>query len=773
MEKQSTTIFAEGQPILILLISVLLLSFVAQAGAFAQTMPPVSEADKAKLTKADDLATKADMLIVEANDLYLEASMARQAGDDAGDKQGKKFDDQALRKELEAAKTYQEANKVKIDVYQLYLERYHKAYKGEASDIINGKLLEENAGEYFFRAKTMREEANAAKGSKDSYYKLTEANETELIGIEKLIAAFDFYSGSSADAPAPMATETLPVAESTAIPPTDSVPAYDPYSTYGQPADTYSPAATAADTLSQYDYSAATAEQSTYTQPAPSATEAYPSGTVSYAGTDVLSAPPAAAATAETIDYSAYDYSAYTSTDSYTTTTEQPAAAEPYSNPVTTEAQERIPEPQPATYTGTDTYTESAAQSEPAYTQPSPADSPADYSNTAQPATTVTAEGVVIDNTMLQQYQALRSDTGNAAYPGGYDTQSLIDYLETYRNQSWTEPAADTSPLASQPADIPPAVPSESLPEETNPSPAAAAPADSNGAEIGRVTAAYEVPDNAYDVIYKVQVAANRAPLSQRALQQMYIKGKGVDMINESGWYKYAVGDFETFDEADRFKQASGLKEAFVVAYKRSKKFTRIEIADNAQQQPVSITTPSADNAPCALQYRIQIGASVSPLLPDQIRSLYRGSEQVDMYQEDGWYKYVAGRYCSYDEARGQISRYNVVGAFVIAMADGRKVSLHGTPEAGFTSDNAIVYVVQVGASLSPLKADQIRHMYRGTETVKQIQEEGWYKYQIEVGSNFQEAMRVRNLTSVRGAFVVAYRNGQKIRLSEAIKGTK
>jgi hypothetical protein len=40
------------------------------------------------------------------------------------------------------------------------------------------------------------------------------------------------------------------------------------------------------------------------------------------------------------------------------------------------------------------------------------------------------------------------------------------------------------------------------------------------------------------DVIYRVQLAANRSELSQRALSRMYYGNNNVEMINEDGWYK-------------------------------------------------------------------------------------------------------------------------------------------------------------------------------------------------------------------------------------------
>lgn len=711
-------------------------------------MPPMTPADQAKLDKAGEMAAEADKLIVEANDLYLEASMARQSGDDAGEKQGTKLDAAALKKELEAAKTYEEANKTTIGVYQGYIDKFNKGFSGDPNEIVNGKLLEENAGEYFFRAKAMREEANASKGTKDSYYKLTEANEVELMGIEKLKSAYDFFSNFSSgisypDEPVTAYAEPAP-AETTVS--ADSTPA-DLYSEYADYIDTPAPGTdttTAVAAEPAYDYGA-------YTPAEPSAES--PGTTVS-AGSSDMSAGTIPAATTAGSDL--VDYSLYAGTESYGQGYTLPLAADSIVNGAAT-----APATSPAIdAAGPEPGTERAQVTE----EEQPAYQPETLSATS--STITTADGVVIDQALIRQYQKLLNDTGTVVYPEGYTRESLIAFLEAYRTNSLSvtnvsDEAQSITPVAETAAAVEEALP-ETTPEQGE------TPADPNTGEIGRVTNAITAPDDSYDIIYKVQVAANRAPLSQHALRKMYMGNKGVDMIVENGWYKYAVGDFETFAEADNFKRSSGLNEAFVVAYKRSKQFSRVEFAELTTSE--ATTEAQTPTGPCARQYRIQIGASVSPLLPDQVKSLYRGAEQVDMYQEDGWYKYVAGRYCTYDEARTAIHHYGVTGAFVIAMEDGRKVSLLGTAASGFADNGQVIYVVQLAASLSPLTEAQKRQVYRGDVPLKEIQEEGWYKYQIEVGNSFREAMRVRNLSGTKGAFVVAYRNGVKIKLSEAMK---
>lgn len=731
-------------------LGIILLACAISLAGFGQ-MPPLSGADKAKLDKAGEMAAAADKLIVEANDLYLEASMARQSGDEAGEKQGAKLDAAALKKELEAAKTYEESNKTTIGVYQSYIDKFNKAFTGDPNEIVNGKLLEENAGEYFFRAKAMREEANAAKGTKDSYYKLTEANEVELMGIEKLKSAYSFFSDFSSgisypDEPVTTYAEPAPAITGMAA---DTTPT-DLYNEYAgfitEPSVTSDTTAPAVAAEPAYDYGSYTTTDNSGV-----ATNATVSPVSSSVSTDTSMASPTETSAMSTTDSDYIDYSAYTSTDSYTSGYTLPeAVTDTSANKLADTVNDNS-----NFYTTTQSVSDSGSL-------PTGADASEPVYEPALPSTTTTADGVVIDQELIRQYQKLLKDTGTVVYPEGFTRESLIAFLEAYRNSSYPEASPSTADLTTVSQSEPVVTTAVDTVLQTK------TPEVGTTDEIGRVTKAVSVPDDSYDIIYKVQVAANRAPLSQHALRKMYMGNKGVDMIVENGWYKYAVGDFETFAEADKFKNSSGLNEAFVVAYKRSKQFSRVEFTEQPVTEAVSEST--AVTSPCSRQYRIQIGASVSPLLPDQIKSLYKGTERVDMYQEDGWYKYVAGSYCTYDEARAAIHQFGVTGAFVVAMENGRKVSLLGTVANGFADNGQVIYVVQVAASLSPLNDAQKRQVYRGSEQLKEIQEEGWFKYQIEVGNSFREAMRVRNLSGSKGAFVVAYRNGVKIKLTEAMR---
>lgn len=79
------------------------------------------------------------------------------------------------------------------------------------------------------------------------------------------------------------------------------------------------------------------------------------------------------------------------------------------------------------------------------------------------------------------------------------------------------------------------------------------------------------------EVIFKVQIAAHTMPLSQEYLNLFYKGVIPIDLIFEEDWYKYSIGIYKTFDEAEAVLREVNIKKAFVVAYCEGKKITTTE----------------------------------------------------------------------------------------------------------------------------------------------------------------------------------------------------
>ncbi|MCF6241846.1 MAG: hypothetical protein L3J74_10945 [Bacteroidales bacterium] len=83
-------------------------------------------------------------------------------------------------------------------------------------------------------------------------------------------------------------------------------------------------------------------------------------------------------------------------------------------------------------------------------------------------------------------------------------------------------------------------------------------------------------------IIYRVQIAASKVPVSMKELQKIYPANSPIHTSIENGWYKYSVGLFNTYREAQKFKINIGVKDAFVVAYINN---NRVDISEALKEE--------------------------------------------------------------------------------------------------------------------------------------------------------------------------------------------
>jgi len=90
------------------------------------------------------------------------------------------------------------------------------------------------------------------------------------------------------------------------------------------------------------------------------------------------------------------------------------------------------------------------------------------------------------------------------------------------------------------------------------------------------------------EVIFKVQIAAHTMPLSQEYLNMFYKGSLPIDLIFEENWYKYSIGIYNTFEDADATRREINIKKAFVVSYCEGKKITTQEAIDLIERKKMS-----------------------------------------------------------------------------------------------------------------------------------------------------------------------------------------
>ena len=85
-------------------------------------------------------------------------------------------------------------------------------------------------------------------------------------------------------------------------------------------------------------------------------------------------------------------------------------------------------------------------------------------------------------------------------------------------------------------------------------------------------------------------------------------------------------------------------------------------------------------------------------------------------------------------------------------------------PEGG-----PIVFRVQIAAHTVQIDEDYIRSFYTGKDSIMEIREGSWFKYQIGSFDNYKDADKLRIECRVPRAFVVAYQDNKKLTIKEAL----
>lgn len=87
------------------------------------------------------------------------------------------------------------------------------------------------------------------------------------------------------------------------------------------------------------------------------------------------------------------------------------------------------------------------------------------------------------------------------------------------------------------------------------------------------------------EIIFKVQIAAHTMPLSEDYLNTVYKGDLKIDMVFEEDWYKYSIGRYRTFEEAEATRLECSIRKAFVVAYQEGHKISTQEAIQIIQKK--------------------------------------------------------------------------------------------------------------------------------------------------------------------------------------------
>jgi hypothetical protein len=613
-----------------------------------------NKSDIKKLEKTKEYEAEAEGLTEEANELYMETFAVQgnyEYDEKTINKKVKQLESKAQKKQIEAAKYYELIDQTKFGIYKTYIEKFWSDFEGNEDDYINARLIEEQSNDYYFQASTLRTEAEKTSDIKDKLEKLNSAHDLEVKALEKQLSALSIY----------------------------------------------------------YNVGYAAGETATETE------------------------------------------------------TVQPQVT--YEEPV---------------YQPTET---------PAVTKPALAET-----GEAEQAKAQIEEDILVNQMIISMYDQYMADEtrqptdvltpqmlGDITY---FDSDKILNMWYSYAYDTLYEGVPETPPELYAATD--------SLSEEL-------AMEEQEAAGTGQehmvpteyeekiatveedIGESYHIPEGE-EIIYRVQIAALKTQLTQRALSKIYYGNKQVEMLNEDGWFKYSIGDFYTYDDANKFRKQCGVKNAFIVAYRKGQKFVPGGISDmvSAQYEKTApdIITSRYD---VGLIFRVQVAANRVPLTRKQLSWIYKDDYPVEMIYEDGWYKYQVLGVRLFSDALRILRNSQVKGAFIVAYDEGVKHNLYAAVSRSKKIEkevqtygrkgrlNEIEWHVQIAASRVPLTQNELSNIYSGDHNISLIIEEGWYKYRLKAGSSYSEAKEIKQNCNVPKAFIVAYYRAKKVPITRAI----
>lgn len=302
----------------------------------------------------------------------------------------------------------------------------------------------------------------------------------------------------------------------------------------------------------------------------------------------------------------------------------------------------------------------------------------------------------------------------------------------------------------------------------------------------GASTQNYEPNVNEYrseDIVFKIQIAANHKPLNNSALNNIYKGNQGIDRHHIGSWYKYSVGEYNTYPEAKRNKNNVNVEGAFITAYQQGN-LLNLQDAIRATSPGYYSKSEGHSSIPKGKHYRIQIAASRTQLNKIKISQIYDGKFTVDRVYENGWHRYTIGNFQTYADALETRKQLHVE-SFITLYKNGKRVIplslgytasecpgleiIKGLNNAG----GGIIFKLQIAASKKPLSKQYLKNIYCDNKDITEIYYDNWYKYSIGEYHNYYEAIEIKKNVNIHGAFIVAFRHNTPMNLFEAIHQKK
>ena len=181
------------------------------------------------------------------------------------------------------------------------------------------------------------------------------------------------------------------------------------------------------------------------------------------------------------------------------------------------------------------------------------------------------------------------------------------------------------------------------------------------------------VPEQAADrVVFRIQIAASRAPLTFDDLARMYTTDFPVEVVSEGGWLKYQTIGVPLYADAQRVLREINAKGSFVVAYRKGIKQSLPEMISLSRELEKRIQTGGRKGVVEDVEYHLELAASKTALQKAEIARLYSGPEPVLLIMDRGMFKYHLYAGYSLQSADNRKRETGMARAGIVAYRNGK-----------------------------------------------------------------------------------------------------
>ncbi|HER40672.1 MAG TPA: carboxypeptidase regulatory-like domain-containing protein [Salinimicrobium catena] len=262
---------------------------------------------------------------------------------------------------------------------------------------------------------------------------------------------------------------------------------------------------------------------------------------------------------------------------------------------------------------------------------------------------------------------------------------------------------------------------------------------------------------------FRVQIAASKVPLDTTDVRVNGING--VEEYRHDKMYKYSVGNFSLFGEANQYKnvlRSQGLADAFVVPFHNDRRLEPqqkrgIVFFQDSNLMGIGGISLSVSNADGKLVSKLLSeadGSFVTPNLQPGTYSINLNAaeiKEIGMKPENERASFTISQEGSENEKL----------EFILT-------AMEETLNRSKAKDEGLIFKVQVLASAPKLSVDH--RLLGGLENISRYRHKGLYKYTVGESDNLETIRKLQKEVRKSGfkdAFIVPFLNGVRINLQE------